>query len=170
MTNTPTIKRRRYSVDAEDVDTPSTSNLLIKRLSAKAKLPTRGSALAAGYDLYSAEKKIIPARGKALVDTQLSIAVPAGTYGRVAPRSGLASKFMIDTGAGVIDADYRGIVFVLLFNLSDQDFTVEEGDRVAQLVLERIITPDVLEVEDLDATARGEGGFGSTGGHKALIV
>lgn len=170
MTITPIIKKRRYSVDAEDVDTPSTSNLLIKRLSDKAKLPTRGSALAAGYDLYSAEKKIIPARGKALVDTQLSIAVPAGTYGRVAPRSGLASKFMIDTGAGVIDADYRGIVFVLLFNLSDQDFTVEEGDRVAQLILERIITPDVLEVEDLDATVRGEGGFGSTGGHKALIV
>ena len=111
MTNTPITKKRRYSVDAEDVDTPSTSNLLIKRLSDKAKLPTRGSALAAGYDLYrcasglcfssvlidafslrSAEKKIIPARGKALVDTQLSIAVPAGTYGRVAPRSGLGAR------------------------------------------------------------------------------
>ncbi|KAG6378892.1 dUTPase-like protein [Boletus reticuloceps] len=68
---------------------------------------------------------MIPARGKALIDTQLSIAVPIGTYGRVAPRSGLASKFMIDTGAGVVDADYRGTVFVLLFNLSDQDFEGE---------------------------------------------
>ncbi|KAI0080665.1 dUTP diphosphatase [Panus rudis PR-1116 ss-1] len=144
------------------------SKLLIKRLSEKAKLPTRGSALAAGYDLYSAEKKVIPARGKALVDTQLSIAVPVGTYGRVAPRSGLASKFMIDTGAGVIDADYRGTVFVLLFNLSDQDFTVEEGDRIAQLIIEKIETPDVLEVENLEETLRGAGGFGSTGGHGSL--
>ncbi|THH01882.1 hypothetical protein EW026_g916 [Hermanssonia centrifuga] len=113
-------------------------------------------------------KKVIPARGKALINTQISIAVPAGTYGRVAPRSGLASKFMIDTGAGVIDADYRGIVYVLLFNLSDKDFQVEEGDRVAQLIIERIYTPDVMEVQDLDETLRGAGGFGSTGGHGAL--
>ncbi|KDQ64906.1 hypothetical protein JAAARDRAFT_112125, partial [Jaapia argillacea MUCL 33604] len=138
-------------------------NLLIKRLSEKAKLPTRGSPLAAGYDLYSAESKVIPAHGKALVDTQLSIAVPAGTYGRVAPRSGLASKFMIDTGAGVIDADYRGVVFVLLFNLSDKEFHVEEGDRIAQLILEKIVSAEVLEVGDLDTTTRGAGGFGSTG-------
>ncbi|KAK7061466.1 dUTPase-like protein [Favolaschia claudopus] len=153
-----------------DADAPlaPVSNLLIKRLSEKAKLPTRGSPLSAGYDLYSAEKKTIPARGKALVDTQISIAVPAGTYGRVAPRSGLASKFMIDTGAGVIDADYRGVVFVLLFNLSDKDFEVEEGDRIAQLIIERIYTPDVLEVQDLDETLRGAGGFGSTGGHMSL--
>ncbi|KAI0068959.1 dUTP diphosphatase [Artomyces pyxidatus] len=156
------------STEPEKSDLAPTSNLLIKRLSQKAKLPTRGSALAAGYDLYSAEKKVIPAHGKALVDTQISIAVPAGTYGRVAPRSGLASKFMIDTGAGVIDADYRGVVFVLLFNLSDKDFTVEEGDRIAQLIIEKIETPAVLEVDDLEATLRGAGGFGSTGGHKDL--
>jgi len=142
--------------------------LLVKKLSDKAKIPTRGSLLAAGYDLYSAEKKVIPAHGKALVDTQLSIAVPAGTYGRVAPRSGLASKFMIDTGAGVIDADYRGVIFVLLYNLSDKDFQVEEGDRIAQLILERIYTPEIMEVESLDETARGTGGWGSTGGHGSL--
>ncbi|KAG6872592.1 Deoxyuridine 5'-triphosphate nucleotidohydrolase, partial [Termitomyces sp. T159_Od127] len=117
--DTPQLKKRKMSPEAS---LAPTSNLLIKRHSEKARVPTRGSALAAGYDLYSAEDKVIPAHGKALVDTQISIAVPAGTYGRVAPRSGLASKFMIDTGAGVIDADYRGIVFVLLFNLSDKDF------------------------------------------------
>ncbi|QRV80272.1 dUTP diphosphatase [Ceratobasidium sp. AG-Ba] len=144
------------------------SHLLIKRVSEKAKLPTRGSALAAGYDLYSAEKKVIPARGKALVDTQISIAVPLGTYGRIAPRSGLASKHMIDTGAGVVDADYRGILFVLLFNHADQDFTVEEGDRIAQLILEKIVTPEVVEVQDLEETLRGSAGFGSTGGHGSL--
>jgi len=161
----PQLKKRRMS---ESTQNTHSSQLLVKRLSEKAKLPTRGSQLAAGYDLYSAEKKIIPARGKALIDTQLSIAVPIGTYGRVAPRSGLASKFMIDTGAGVIDADYRGTVFVLLFNLSDQDFEVQEGDRIAQLIIEKICNPDVLEVESLDETLRGVNGFGSTGGHSQL--
>ncbi|ORY91504.1 dUTPase-like protein [Leucosporidium creatinivorum] len=141
---------------------PATT-FLIQKLSDKAKTPTRGSALAAGYDLYSAVTKTIPARGKALVSTDLAIAVPEGTYGRVAPRSGLASKFMIDTGAGVIDADYRGTVHVLLFNLSDVDYEVTEGDRVAQLILERIVTPEVVEVESLTETVRGGGGFGSTG-------
>ncbi|KAI0285057.1 dUTPase-like protein [Russula aff. rugulosa BPL654] len=163
----PENKKRKAESESDAGIAPA-SNLLIKRLSEKAKLPTRGSALAAGYDLYSAEKKVIPAHGKALIDTQLSIAVPTGTYGRVAPRSGLASKFMIDTGAGVIDADYRGVLFVLLFNHSDVDFTVEEGDRVAQLVIEKIETPSVVEVDDLEATLRGAGGFGSTGGHVAL--
>ncbi|KAI0774026.1 dUTP pyrophosphatase [Fomes fomentarius] len=166
--DTPQLKKRKMSPENCKADLAPVSGLLIKRHSDKARLPTRGSALAAGYDLYSSETKVIPARGKALVDTQISVAVPAGTYGRVAPRSGLASKFMIDTGAGVIDADYRGIVFVLLYNLSDQDFTVNEGDRIAQLILERIVTPDVVEVQDLDDTLRGAGGFGSTGGHNAL--
>ncbi|KAK0632357.1 Deoxyuridine 5'-triphosphate nucleotidohydrolase [Immersiella caudata] len=137
--------------------------LLIKKLSGKARLPTRGSAFAAGYDLYAARETIIPARGKALVDTDISMAVPAGTYGRIAPRSGLAAKNFIDTGAGVIDADYRGQVKVLLFNHSDTDFAVAEGDRVAQLVLEKIYTPDVVEVQELEESVRGAGGFGSTG-------
>ncbi|RDW74042.1 putative dUTP pyrophosphatase [Coleophoma crateriformis] len=137
--------------------------LLIKKLSEKARLPTRGSAFAAGYDIYAAKETVVPARGKVLVDTDISMAVPAGTYGRIAPRSGLASKHMIDTGAGVIDADYRGQVKVLLFNHGEKDFEIKEGDRVAQLVLERIYTPDVVEVEALEESVRGEGGFGSTG-------
>jgi len=82
----------------------------------------------------------------------------------VAPRSGLAWKHSIDVGAGVIDADYRGPVGVILFNHSDTDFEVKVGDRVAQLIIEKIVTPNVVtEVEDLDETVRGEGGFGSTG-------
>ncbi|KAL4884330.1 dUTPase-like protein [Aspergillus karnatakaensis] len=137
--------------------------LLVKKLTDSARAPTRGSAFAAGYDLYSAKEIVIPAKGKALVDTGLAIAVPEGTYGRVAPRSGLASKHFIDTGAGVIDADYRGEVKVLLFNFSDVDFTIKEGDRVAQLVLERIYTPEVQVVEELEESVRGAGGFGSTG-------
>ncbi|CZR50880.1 probable Deoxyuridine 5'-triphosphate nucleotidohydrolase [Phialocephala subalpina] len=137
--------------------------LLIKKLSDKARLPTRGSAFAAGYDIYASKDTVVPARGKVLVDTDLSMAVPDGTYGRIAPRSGLASKHMIDTGAGVIDADYRGQVKVLLFNHGEKDFEVKEGDRVAQLVLERIYTPEVQEVQELEESVRGAGGFGSTG-------
>ncbi|GLC34797.1 hypothetical protein PLESTM_000241000 [Pleodorina starrii] len=138
-------------------------HLLVKKLSDKATLPKRGSAGAAGYDLASAEETVVPARGKVLVKTDISIRVPKGTYGRVAPRSGLAAKNFIDTGAGVIDEDYRGNVGVLLFNHSDSDFPIKVGDRIAQLVLEKIATPDVEEVEELDATERGANGYGSTG-------
>ncbi|TXG52248.1 hypothetical protein EZV62_021417 [Acer yangbiense] len=139
------------------------SLLRVKKLSEKAVLPSRGSPLAAGYDLSSATETQVPARGKVLVPTDISIAIPVGTYARVAPRSGLTWKHSIDVGAGVIDADYRGPVGVILFNHSDVDFEVKVGDRIAQLIIEKIVTPDVLEVEDLDSTVRGEGGFGSTG-------
>lgn len=90
-----------------------------------------------------------------------------GIDGRVAPRSGLAAKHSINTGAGVIDADYRGEVKVILFNLSDNDFVIKEGDRIAQLVIERIYTPEVVVVEKLEESVRGAGGFGSTGGFGA---
>eukprot|EP01018_Ginkgo_biloba_P020151 Gb_28972 [translate_table: standard] len=137
--------------------------LRVKKLSPNAILPSRGSAMAAGYDLSSARVAVVPARGKALVQTDLSIAIPEGTYARIAPRSGLAWKQSIDVGAGVIDADYRGPVGVILFNHSDQDFEIKAGDRIAQLIIEKILTPQVLEVNDLDSTFRGIGGFGSTG-------
>ncbi|DAA79761.1 TPA_exp: Uncharacterized protein A8136_0534 [Trichophyton benhamiae CBS 112371] len=140
-----------------------TCQLQVKKLVPEARAPTRGSAFAAGYDLYAATDTVIPGRGKGLVSTGLAIAVPEGTYGRIAPRSGLASKNFIDTGAGVIDADYRGEVKVLLFNFSGVNFTIKEGDRIAQLILERIYTPEVLVVEQLEESVRGAGGFGSTG-------
>ena len=105
----------------------------------------------------------MPAAGKALVKTDLSIAVPEGTYGRIAPRSSLAWKNSIHVGAGVIDGDYRGTVGVVLFNLSTQDFFVMKGDRIAQLILEKILIAEVEEVDELDITSRGSGGFGSTG-------
>ncbi|CAG8567494.1 6878_t:CDS:2 [Paraglomus brasilianum] len=137
--------------------------LLVKKLSEKARLPKRGSSQAAGYDLYSSTNTIIPAHGKAVVPTDLSICVPEGTYGRVAPRSGLALRHFLDCGAGVIDADYRGPVGILMFNFSEHEYQVCEGERIAQLILERICTPDVIEVGELSETARGNGGFGSTG-------
>ncbi|OIW02617.1 hypothetical protein TanjilG_24068 [Lupinus angustifolius] len=155
----PKIPKLHQNGDVSS-DTPL---LRVKKLSDKAVLPSRGSPLSAGYDLSSAVETKVPARGKALVATDLSISIPQGTYARVAPRSGLTWKHSIDVGAGVIDADYRGPVGVILFNHSDVDFEVKVGDRVAQLIIERIVTPDVVEVEDLDSTVRGAGGFGSTG-------
>lgn len=105
-----------------------------------------------------------------LVRPVLTANHPPPLDGRIAPRSGLASKHFIDTGAGVIDADYRGQVKILLFNHSETDFPVSEGDRVAQLVLERIYTPDVVEVAELEDSVRGAGGFGSTGGFAEKLV
>lgn len=159
--NEPSPKLQK--LDRNGVHDDSSPFFKVKKLSEKAVLPTRGSSLSAGYDLSSAVDSKVPARGKALIPTDLSIAVPEGTYARIAPRSGLAWKHSIDVGAGVIDADYRGPVGVILFNHSDVDFEVKLGDRIAQLIIEKIVTPEVVEVEDLDSTVRGEGGFGSTG-------
>ncbi|CAI5703800.1 unnamed protein product [Peronospora effusa] len=137
--------------------------LRIKKMTPNAILPTRGSELAAGLDLSAAYDAVIPANGKGLVKTDLIIAVPDGCYARVAPRSGLALIKSIDTGAGVIDADYRGNLGVILFNHSTDDFPIKRGDRVAQLILEKIEYPEILEVDEIEETVRGAGGFGSTG-------
>ncbi|KAM7405873.1 hypothetical protein PAMP_000291 [Pampus punctatissimus] len=137
--------------------------LRFAKLSENATTPSRGSAKAAGYDLYSAYDYSIGPMDKAIVKTDIQIAVPHGCYGRVAPRSGLAAKHFIDVGAGVVDEDYRGNVGVVLFNFSKDTFEVKKGDRVAQLVCERICYPELEEQKTLDETERGAGGFGSTG-------
>ena len=142
---------------------PSFGVLRVQRLNNNAALPKRGTEGAAGYDLCAAQSCTIPAGGKGLVKTGISVQFPTGLYARIAPRSGLALKKFIDVGAGVVDADYRGEVGVVLFNHGDQDFEVKMGDRIAQLILEKISTPAVEEVSGLDETVRGSGGFGSTG-------
>ena len=142
---------------------PSFGFLYVKKLRNNATIPKRGSEEAAGYDIASAEDTVVPAKGKNVVKTGISMAIPDGCYGRIAPRSGLTVKRFIDVGAGVIDADYRGEVGVVLFNHSDEDFAVKPGDRIAQLILEKIETPSVKEAEELPDTQRGTEGFGSTG-------
>lgn len=139
------------------------SKLLFERLTSNAYAPVKGSPLAAGYDLRSAYDVLVPARGNALVTTDLAIRLPEGCYGRIAPRSGLAYKHNIDVGAGVIDRDFTGNVAIVLFNHKDEDFFVNKGDRVAQLICEKIESPDLCEVVDLPMTVRGKSGFGSTG-------
>ncbi|XP_045623946.1 deoxyuridine 5'-triphosphate nucleotidohydrolase, mitochondrial [Procambarus clarkii] len=137
--------------------------LRFKRLTKNAYAPSRGSKLAAGYDLCSAYDVTVPAQGKCLIKTDIQVELPENCYGRVAPRSGLAWKNHIDVGAGVIDGDYRGNVGVVLFNHAKVDFHVKKGDRIAQLICERIFYPELKEVEEIDDTERGENGFGSTG-------
>ncbi|CAD6199697.1 unnamed protein product [Caenorhabditis auriculariae] len=133
------------------------------KLNEKAAMPTCGSASAAGADLYSCEDCTVPAKGKLCVATGLQLELPYGYYGRVAPRSGLAAKNFIDVGAGVIDSDYRGELKVLLFNFGEEDFKVKIGDRIAQLICEKIAHCTYEEVSTLEKTERGDGGFGSTG-------
>jgi dUTP pyrophosphatase len=136
---------------------------LIKKLVSEAIIPARGSDGAAGYDISSVVDIVVPALGRTAVATGLAIRVPEGTYGRVAPRSGLAYKHGLDVLAGVIDEDYRGEVKVILYNTSERDYIIKKGDRIAQLILEKIVTPNVAIVLDLEDTGRGVGGFGSTG-------
>ena len=137
--------------------------LLVQLLIQNAKVPTRGTAEAAGYDLYSAEQTVIPPHSRVQVSTEISILVTTGTYGRIAPRSGLAMKHTIDIAAGVLDADYKGPVIVGLVNKPNIPFEVNVGDRIAQLILECIQTPEIRKVDSLPETVRGDKGFGSTG-------
>ncbi|CAD7672905.1 unnamed protein product [Nyctereutes procyonoides] len=155
---TPAISPSKRARPAEDG-----MRLRFVRLSEHATAPTKGSPRAAGYDLYSAYDYILPPMEKAIVKTDIQVALPSGCYGRVAPRSGLAAKHFIDVGAGVIDEDYRGNVGVVLFNFGKEKFEVKKGDRIAQLICERIFYPEIEEVQVLDDTERGSGGFGSTG-------
>jgi dUTP pyrophosphatase len=153
------VLKRPPPSEAEEVEVP----LKVKKLSPNATLPVRASIGAAGYDLFSAEDCTIEPRTRKVVKTDLSMAIPARHYGRVAPRSGLSFKFGIDIAAGVIDSDYRGPLGIVMVNNGTNAFEVKAGDRVAQLLLERVSTPEVEEVEELDDTVRGTSGFGSTG-------
>jgi dUTP pyrophosphatase len=137
--------------------------LFVKKLNGDAKIPTRGSPLAAGYDMCSVTDTWIAPGMRAVIPTGIAFTVPEGTYGRVAPRSGLAVKKGIQVGAGVIDRDYTGEVKVVLFNQGDETFEIKKGDRIAQLILERCETPEIQLVTDLEDTERSSGGFGSTG-------
>ena len=140
-----------------------TMALKIKKLNAQAITPTRGSPGAAGYDLYSSEGYVILPGRRGVVSTGISLELPPGVYGRVAPRSGLAVKHGLQVGAGVVDPDYTGEVKVVLFNHDKNPYVIKPGYRIAQLVLERFEVAEIEEVTELGETVRGEGGFGSTG-------
>ena len=135
-------------------------------LSAAARQPVRASEGDAGYDLHAAEALVLAPGERASVGTGIAVAIPEGCAGLVLPRSGLALRHGIAlvNAPGLIDAGYRGEVRVLLLNTDrDESFQVEVGDRIAQLVIVRHEAPELAEVDVLPESARGAGGFGSTG-------
>lgn len=138
------------------------SVLRFKKLDPQAILPTRGSVLAAGLDIYVIEDLTIQPGERALGRTGLAVAIPEGYYGRVAPRSGLASKQGLDVLAGVIDADYRGEIGCLLYNAGNETIELPAQSKICQLIIEKIITPEAVWADDISDTERGSGGFGST--------
>jgi dUTP pyrophosphatase len=132
------------------------------KLDKGAYLPTRAHSTDAGLDLYSRENQIIPAKESAVFDTGVHIKLPLGTVGFLKSKSGLNVKHGI-TGEGVIDVGYTGSIKVKLYNNSGYDYRVQAGDKISQLVILPILTPELELVEELGESERGENGFGSTG-------
>ena len=132
------------------------------KLDEGAKMPTRAHKTDAGYDLYARETQIVPARESAKFDTGVHIEIPTGYVGMLKSKSGLNVNHGI-TSEGVIDAGYTGSIVAKLYNNSGYDYTVNAGDKITQLVIMPILTPELLEVAELGDTDRGNGGFGSTG-------
>ncbi|MGO9909006.1 MAG: dUTP diphosphatase [Solirubrobacteraceae bacterium] len=140
--------------------------LKVRRLDVRAVLPTRAYAGDAGLDLYALEERELGPGERVSIGTGISIQIPQGQAGLVLPRSGLAAShgIAIVNAPGLIDSGYRGEVRVLLLNTDRSEaFTVTVGDRIAQLVLVRVETPAVEEVDELALSDRGAGGFGSSG-------
>ena len=141
--------------------------LNVAKLVPHATLPVRSTAGAAGYDLFSIDSYVVLPGRRVVVSTGISVHLPPGTYGRIAPRSGLAVKHGLDTLAGVIDPDYTGEIKIVLQNLDSQaPFVIRPGYRVAQLILEKYEVAEVVEIPSENTainTSRGAGGFGSTG-------
>ncbi len=128
-------------------------------------IPTRESKDAVGFDLYAARPALLQQGERALVHTDIKISMPKNLEAQVRPRSGLALKkgLTVLNAPGTIDPDYRGEVGVILINLGYEVASIGKGDRIAQLVFNRITRVELLQASDLDKTERGEGGFGSTG-------
>ena len=150
--SSPKSQRRVYLHITQEKLLPGKVLQYVK-LSERARAPTRGTPFAAGFDLYSAMDVMIQPRAKEIIGTDLRVAVPLGTYGRVAPRSGLVFHHSIEVGASVIDYDYRGPLRVVLFNHANTPFRVKEGDRIAQLICEPFVCPELTEVDHLDETS-----------------
>lgn len=144
----------------------TTTYVKCKIVRVKGRLITKATAGSAGWDVYSAESGMLRAGERKLFSAGIQLEIPEGFEGVVRPRSGLATKHgvTIVNSPGTIDSDYRGEVFIGLINLSsDKDYSVCTGDRIAQIVFQRVANVSVVEVSEISSSERGEGGFGSTG-------
>ena len=135
----------------------------LKKLSATATLPKYIHPHDAGMDLYSAENITIEPNERKLIPTGIAMAIPSGYVGLIWDKSGIATNHGLKTMAGVIDSGYRGEVKILIHNLSNQPYTVQAGTKIAQMLIQPVEQKKIIEVNELDYTSRGEGGFGSTG-------
>jgi len=135
----------------------------IKKLHPDAILPKYANEHDAGMDLYASESLILQPGKRKLVSTGIAMAIPQGYVGLMWDKSGIAMKYGLKTMAGVIDAGYRGEIKILVHNLSNQEYLIEKGYKIAQMLIQPIEKKQLLEVEELDTTDRGEGGFGSSG-------
>ena len=138
-------------------------SLGVKRLVDDAIIPTRGSEDAVGYDLHCSTDFTLDGNVPVCVPTGISIKLPPAVYGRIAPRSGLSVKHGVHIMAGVVDPDYTGEIKVVMCSVSGSRQSFQKGDRIAQLILERCEVPTVVEIDAVNDTSRGSGGFGSTG-------
>ena len=141
------------------------NTIQIKKLHEDSLLPLKAHIDDAGYDLFCYEEILIPAHKSGLVKTGIAMALPPMTEAQIRPRSGLALKNMLTVlnTPGTIDAGYRGEIGVIIMNLSDKDFLVAKGMKIAQMVIAPVLPTNIEEVKELDETQRGAGGFGSTG-------
>ena len=143
--------------------TISPNKLRVQSLSEFAIIPQKGTSSSAGFDLYSAENAVIPHGTHKLIHTDIAMEIPEHHYGQIKSRSGLALKKRINVQAGTIDCDYRGEIGIILSNDSDSDFTINRGDRIAQMVIMELPQINIEVTDKLSATQRNQGGFGSTG-------
>ena len=159
------FKRLLYTPSKEERKEPITASdkeviLKVVRTTPNAVLPTKGSDFAAGFDICCAEDTIIPQKGKGWVETDIKVDLPKGTYGRLALRSGVSERFHLSIEAGIVN---ESPIRILIFNHGNLDYHIKTGDRVAQLICEKLLRPKIQEVQSLEDTSRGTAGFGSTG-------
>lgn len=149
--------------EMDEKHAPNTKKLQIKKITPTAQLPTQDMPESIGYDLYlDLPEIVIPPGEIGLLPTGISARPPNGSYIRIAPRSGLTVKHHLHTMAGVIDPDYTGNITVVLHNFGNEEYTLQRGNEIAQMVIENASTPILIEVDNLAPTTRGSEGFGST--------
>ena len=137
--------------------------LRIKKLHPEAKLPTYANPGDAGMDMYAIARQVIEPGQTTLVSTGIAMELPVGSVGLIWDKSGIATKHAMKTLAGVVDEGYRGEIKVGLINLSQKAYTIEPGDKVAQMLVQLVHQPEIEEISELSETQRGDGGFGSSG-------